>query len=406
MPDLLNRIENSEVHNSFDQLFNQIDIAHKLENITQEDEEVIQRLEQVYTVVALRMKSADPYFVTTNVLDKINSQTENIIKNLTNYSQNKDNPNVNTNNILTTINKELEQVIPLLLELDFPHNIEEMDALRDSIVNYKRSFGQHSSNLEKYHKEIVEQKSAIEERLESLNDHVDEAEEKANQAINDAISKIDGFEERFSSKQEIRTNEFNKEQREREKDFNEKMIEVEDNYEKHKEDLDNRTKRYDEKLQQSKKKIEELIGAIGSGALSYGYKKYADMAMWNKWVWQFITVGSFIALIISAFYIIPDLNSETFNWSVFLIRGLITISFGAMAGYSAKQASNSSKEEQENRDLQLKLATIDSYLEGLPNKEELKSELTKEYFSNSNEYTTEDNENQLNKRDDNEIEEK
>lgn len=121
--------------------------------------------------------------------------------------------------------------------------------------------------------------------------------------------------------------------------------------------------------------VEKLAGVIGNLGVTSGYLKAANSARNSMWLWQSVTIGAFIAVIVFAWYaFLPTMHGD-FKWGAFAPRVFLTITIGVLAAYAVSQADRFFREEKRNRRLALELAAIDPFIALLPQDEQFKFKL-------------------------------
>ena len=120
--------------------------------------------------------------------------------------------------------------------------------------------------------------------------------------------------------------------------------------------------------------VERLVGVIGARGVTYGYKKEADRAWWAALIWQVLTFGALVWLVILAYrlfatHVVPPPTGGTvtvFSWWEVVARLAVTITLGVLAGYAGSQAARYQEVERRNRRLALELEAIGPYVAPLP----------------------------------------
>ena len=144
-----------------------------------------------------------------------------------------------------------------------------------------------------------------------------------------------------------------------------------------------------------KKQVEKLVGVIGNLGVTSGYQKVANHARWALYIWQALTILALGGLIYIAFSMaftqpthpaIPQITSQAtpqaasqvaaqatstvVSDSVFYqglaTRVFLSLTFGILAAYAAKQAAKFFDIEQRNRKLALELEALGPYIAPLP----------------------------------------
>jgi hypothetical protein len=115
-----------------------------------------------------------------------------------------------------------------------------------------------------------------------------------------------------------------------------------------------------------KREADVLVGIIGDRGVTSGHQKAAEEARADAQLWQRITVGAMIILIILAVFIFLPQLAGNFSWESFAGRVFITFTVGVLAAYAGSQADKYQKIERYSRNLALELQAIGPYIAPLP----------------------------------------
>ena len=275
-------------------------------------------------------------------------------------------------------------------------------------INYNMLFG-NSTKVKNYIKQlkynITKQSNILENEVNDIKESfsekrqiIDDMDSDLNQSI---INLKNELNQLINDKNNLATNINTMLEDERKKvdnELNEKCDELETAYatleQNYKNKLDLLTEDYQQKfdnllnnLQNKDKQISTLIGLVGKKSKIGEYNRSSRASFIERVIWQGLTVALFI---ISAIII---------GWLIFTVSEydkLTLIKFGigfitmSASFYTAKQASNSRKDEVYYKKQELELASIDVYLESLTpeSREEIKKNLSDKMFGQAkNTYT-------------------
>jgi hypothetical protein len=119
-------------------------------------------------------------------------------------------------------------------------------------------------------------------------------------------------------------------------------------------------------IEDHKSSVEKLVGVIGNLGVTSGHLRTANYARGATWFWHVVTVAALIALILFGYYVLlPTINGSV-TWESLASRVLLTLTFGVLAAYSARQADKYLDIERRNRKLALELEALGPYLAPLP----------------------------------------
>ena len=326
-----------------------------------ESAENIQRLVQIVSQISIVLKKVDPILVDPGTLDNLNAILTIIEEALNGFKSTNDIAYINNAH-----NKATELLVPLS-NIIIPKDKLDIKSMRDSVLKYRKSVGQHMRRID-------EEITKLDVKIEGLNqtgDQIRETVESQKSRLDESIAE---FQKQFSETEEERRKKFSEYELKWNKEYNEYLTSKKEEFEN---DYQNVLKKRDEQ----NKKVEKLVGAISLKGYSAGFKQVANEERKAKRIFQIGAVLSLLGLIGVAYLIFkaaiePDIRLYAFTGKIFL-----TTAVGILAAYLAKQAEKHEEAERKNRKMELELASIDTYLIGLPEPSQLKiKELLSERF--------------------------
>lgn len=282
--------------------------------------------------------------------------------------------------IINTI-KELEPIVNSIVDVSV---YMARDGIKNSIQLYKRELKNLTTEIEELKNKTTDEFKKIKENDDNELEIISKKQEETQNNINDQIVE---FNAKISELQN--TIDLKNEELESLKDsYNKTLVDIQQNYENKIMSLESQATDDFDKIKEdiSKKdaKISELIGIIGNKANVGEYKTNADKAHAERVRWQIATVVIFgIAFVMMG---LITLLTKDYNITT-LARYVVSVILLGMSGYTAKQASNQRKDEIYFRKQQLELASIDIYLDDMPDdiKVEIKKELSNKIFGQAGE---------------------
>ncbi|MCI7333251.1 MAG: hypothetical protein MSH48_06330 [Mollicutes bacterium] len=282
--------------------------------------------------------------------------------------------------IINTI-KELEPIVNSIVDVSV---YMARDGIKNSIQLYKRELKNLTTEIEELKNKTTDEFKKIKENDDNELEIISKKQEETQNNINDQIVE---FNAKISELQN--TIDLKNEELESLKDsYNKTLVDIQQNYENKIMSLESQATDDFDKIKEdiSKKdaKISELIGIIGNKANVGEYKTNADKAHTERVRWQIATVVIFgIAFVMMG---LITLLTKDYNITT-LARYVVSVILLGMSGYTAKQASNQRKDEIYFRKQQLELASIDIYLDDMPDdiKVEIKKELSNKIFGQAGE---------------------
>lgn len=296
------------------------------------------------------------------------------------------------NNYISNILTTSDSIISKLQKyVDYNIILNNKSNIKNSIRNYKYEITKQSSNLEKEVTGILQyinqQKDNIENENSELNNKIKEVNDSLNN-LNDNQTDLKDNVDKFiveskNNIEEMVTAEKNNIDELKENSKNE----LNNNFNELSEQYTNKFEELLKNIDEKDKKISKLIGIVGDKARIGEYKKNADMSRKERIIWQVITIILFLIAFGLMLYV--TLTSKDYNKFTIFKYIVSAILMGA-ATYTAKQASNSRKDEVYYRKQELELASIDVYLENMnpESREEIKKTLSSKMFGQAqNTYT-------------------
>lgn len=389
------RLEEHPYRTNVDSLFTRIEECKELEELSEHEFDTLHRIDEVYQIVQFRINSVDPMLLSKTTLDGISNNTNEVHSQLAAVIQNHNLNNVSQKMAhINRINELLDSVVIQITQIYQPLVPSEVEALRDSLVSTRQSLSQHNRYIKEEYERFGTDKQGIEEEIKEISSTLTSVETQVDTAVEKATDQLVDFERMFSEKQQERIEEFtdslNAWETKFDDDFDDmkeifsqKIKDVEEEFEKYKSRLDSRMEEHDIDVKGTKDELYSLIEVAGNDVMSDGYAKYANKAAINKLVWQVVSVVSLIGLVSAAYSIIPSLEQEKFSWVTLAARSLLTVSIAALTGFTIRQAHLAHLEEQQSREMQLKLGSIEPYLKNFPleKRNEIKEKLVVDYFS-------------------------
>lgn len=321
--------------------------------------------------------------------DLLNDVIDNDYNNLKNYCRSIVS---GSNGYFSSISSTVDTIInKIITYIDFNLLLSNNSGIKRYVKSYKSEITRQSRAVEDEVKDLLsiinEKKEDIEQKNSSLNQDINEFRKKLEELsknqkelngsvevmLDESKEKIDKIIENEKAKF---SDLYNSEKQELQKEFTNLSDEYNQKFEELLKDLNLKDQ-----------KISKLIGIVGEKARIGEYKKNADSSRFERIVWQVITVILFLVAFGLMLYV--TITSKDYN-SFTVFKYIVSAILMGAATYTAKQASNSRKDEVYYRKQELELASIDVYLESMEptNREEIKKNLSTKMFGQAqNTYT-------------------
>lgn len=350
-----------------------------LSNLTTKQIERLGRIQKTFYFLKESLDKVDPWLISINTLANLNAPISNILGELTNFKNDKNDQRLN--NIFSHL-EQLIQYFPQILVTKTP---EEIEGVRNSVIKFRQSVGQHLSHLEK---SITETSTALIKNTEKLNE--------LTSATNDQKTRVDSivneFQKQFLDAQTQRGQEFSNFINKGESDLKGTLESIEDSLEQQTttqqnsfgsliEELKSKVQTELDQIQEMNKEAEKILGLISMKGLAHGYQKIANNEGRKAFIWNILSVLSIIGILLFGYKFII-LHQGTMSWTTLVSRIVLTGVGLTLFTYCSKQATIHRSEERRNRKIELELASLDPYLKDLEpsHQKEVKENLVNKYF--------------------------
>ncbi|MBT2736204.1 hypothetical protein [Bacillus sp. ISL-7] len=359
-------------------ILNEIDSSNN-SNTSTKDLQMLGRINDTFSFLKDTLDKADPWLISTNTLDNINSPISNVLSEISNYKS--DRNQVHLNNIFSY----LENLLVNLSQLVITKTPEEIEGVRSSIIRFKQSVGQHLSHLEKDAKEASSALTRNTEKLNELTSSIESQKTRIDSIVNEFQSQfLQGQTQRnelFNDFLKGSESEFNDTLESRDNSLKQQLNEQSDTFESLIDNFKSKMQTELDQIHAMNKEAEKIVGIISMKGLAHGYQKIANDEGQKAFWWNIGSLISMVAVIVFGVVFLL-MHKGAFDWTALVSRIVLTGVGITLFTYCAKQATNHRNEERRNRKIELELASLDPYLKDLePEKQkEVKQTLVNKYF--------------------------
>lgn len=407
--------------------------------------EKISLIESTMDAFAELLKSADPLLISSTYETSLTDTLNQIEAYLENYVEDSETYNSNLDTTLSQVDS-IKNLFPYLIPK--PSNIG-IEYLRETVVNSRRSASQHLNNMsadfeekiaeinETYsekHQEIEEQFTEKQNQLEgtfaekftAFETQVKEKQDEFSETLAESLSEVKAL-----NKLSNETTETINSQKDRldsaiaeyQKQFSERVAEYQKQFSEGEEErrkklevsIQARDKAYAKETKErttelnawgkefkenSEKLIYQLrdfakeadvtVGLMSEKSLQNDFIIQADKEKNRAWMWNLATFVAIVLLLVAVGYIfvhtiISPLPTDQTSYPQILSKFLVTAVIGIIARWTSRQANRHLAEERRLRKLALELATINPFLNNLPDeiKFKVKEILAMRYYGNN-----------------------
>ena len=367
--------KNHAIHTTYQNLLILLDD----EELISEDIDVISILDRVRQAALYTRSCLDnviPAIVNHGALNNANSYLQAIINGVNAFKTNK-----NIEHLNNTAN-HIDNLIAQFAAFPIPRPTVESGTFSNAILAFKEqaeaiivSLSQQKDQIQGQLNEVSNASSDVGQQFGHLLNKVEQQNELINKTIDDFREQFESYESESSEKLLTKLDE-NKEQIDI---VQSELIEQHDALSlKHKEDAE----KVINTLEQKKKEASDLVQIIGNVGITGNYQNIANQEQQTADRWRNIALILMLAMVGAIALTIFVSVENGFDWKLALFRLMATMVLAIPAAYAAKESSKHRALENFNRKAELELASLDPFLEKLPEEKrhQIKESLTDKFF--------------------------
>jgi hypothetical protein len=286
-----------------------------------------------------------------------------------------------------------------------------VEGVREGVVAFRRSAGQHLRHLEAAADETEKRIQELADRIRETTSEIQSQKGRLDQAIAT-------FQEQFQTGEQARASEVRNAEAKRQEQFTQAQQqrteahdqlssewkntlaglaqEYEKRFEVLAEDSDTtfaeKRSQFDEAakaalaiLNEQREEAKKIVRVIARTGMAGGYQEVADQEGRRALGWHAIGVVAVVGLVVFAIVAFVATLAPDVEWTVFGARLFVAAAFGLLAAYAERQANRHADSERRNRRWQLVLASVNPYLTDLPEERqhEIKALIAEKVFAAS-----------------------
>lgn len=353
----------------------------------QEDEVSLEALLSLHRIKRIcqnfkhQVSAADTELVSLTALSTIDQNLLKIKQELVNFKKARSNAHINAAGVAA------DSILLHSRAFWIPIVDLDLEQLKDSIASFRKSIGQNARYAEN---ELASLRAEVKDVNDSLRMVRKELEENKNRA--DSV--ISDLQAQFSKSEDNRRSEHNqllKVMADELDDSKEKHTvnmsslhkDVSDKFNALEKSLGEKANGYISEIKENKEQAESLIHVIANTGMVGGYQRVANEERSVGRFWDAVTLLSLAGMVVFAMNVFSSVLEE-FSITSFIAKLGVILTFGALAGYSSKQAEKHHSVERRNRKVELELASIGPFLAELPKEDRnrVKSIVADRLFAN------------------------
>lgn len=370
--------EEFENHVLFDRLKSLTEILSSDEAVENIELERLSRYQTLHDYIFQRVKLTLPDLIQKTEFDALSNEINAAVTQLNSYLGNKNIGHFNNadNYLNSALNKVKLLPIPVA-KTDF--NFSKKIASFENTV--KKKYASLEKEYDRTNKKLEEVKVSLTEK----NKQIDTLSQLLLDKENEIKNVTSNIQTNFKNIQANQTQSL-KEDR---KKYKEEVEKEKSNYRKDIEDLksgiDVDTSLLVNRLKEKLKEAEKLVNVIGNVGVTGNYQIIANEHKETANIWRGLAIAFMTIFSGLLVWTIIDLSADGFNWTKSLIRLLAAAALSYPATYAARESTKHRNLETLNRKAELELASINPFIEILPDqlKHTIKEKLVEKYFGNN-----------------------
>lgn len=424
MSEWIDRVENHVVNLQLQQIRELLSQIEKYADAQVDTLEDHNRLSQIVSFISAALSNADPMMVPNPTLSSLSSQAQKVIQEVTNYSNNKNRPH------LVNANNHADNMLIQARSLLVPSSLSDVEGLRESVGNFRKSAGQFLRYMEVDFNKLKTEIQELSAKSQESNNEISAQKGRLDTAITQ-------FQQQFSDSAERRREEFANAEKEREashkealsdlekrfeeielekkaefesfiatsgteinskvEEFKQKLITVEGNAksiaDELKETAENQiislssdSENILKELSAKREEASKIVQIIGNIGVTGNFQRIANQEKKAADSLRILALILMIGMVLVIGLTILIAAKDGFDWKLSLFRIGAALVLAIPATYAASESSKHRVAEYRNRQAELELASIDPFLEKMPDetRNELKARLTDRFFGCSN----------------------
>lgn len=381
------KIETHRVYTDLQNVQDELEIISKIEEKAPVEVEALARIASIIKRFSVTLDNCDKEYIAMAWLDETATALTNIKNHLNTYKTTKDS-NYLTNQSFTQLNTVLFNIA----------KINSVNHEKNEVITVLESTEEYRKVLENYNRQLYEKVKSLSEEITNLRGIIAEDKKQTEKdlnnfknTINTERQRLDSFATKYQDQMAADQKSFSELEGSLKDAFNTAQEERKNVFDStigiFKADSVNLIENYGKKFSDYEHQVENIVGVVNTNMFSHRYKQVADDAKersknWHRLAVFLMAVGAGFAI-----YTFVVSLSDDITWIKFIAKIFATITIASGAVYAARQATKQEKVERYARKIEMELVAIDPFIQSLEKEKqsEIKEEIAKKIFGNSDE---------------------
>ena len=370
-------LENYEKHVLFDKLQQFSEVLSDEKAIEKIDVENLSFFQSVFDYISQRIKLTLPDLVQVSEMDALSNEISAGVTQINNFLGN--NNAGHLTNATNNFNSSLTRI------RNFPIPLSKND------FNFSKKIANFESTAIKKFKTLEKEKESIEKSLTEFQTDLENKDKEIKRLIKlveDKETEIKNLNSNFQTEfNNIKTNQSQSFEADK-KAFRSEIDTAKNTFRTEidglKTEIDTDTSELVNNLNKKLEEAKKIVNVIGNVGVTGNYQIIANEHKKTANFWRGMAIAFMIIFSGLLVWTIIDLSADGFNWTKSLIRLIAAAALSYPATYAARESSKHRRLETINRNAELELASINPFIEILPEakKQAIKEKLVEKYFGN------------------------
>ncbi|MEH6648883.1 MAG: hypothetical protein V7707_02525 [Motiliproteus sp.] len=360
--------------------------------------DLIDKINQGVSYSKICIANAIPSLINIGHLNNANAQLASALSEISNFITNKNITHLNN------ASNNIDAVMPQLNALPIPSSIISEETHVEAVESFRAQIEKSLLSLKSLNSELVETITTISDKsaqqshkISSISDAIDQHQESIEESLENFNLRFDTLENESSAKIDIiaanADDKCNNIETNYQTSLESKKAEIEDaftdildknetEHAKQSEKLSSSANKIIQALEKNKLTASNLVQIIGNIGITGNYQKIANQEKEAADKWRNIALGLMIGMVVVIAFTIAISASNGFDWKLALFRIGAALILAIPATYAARESTKHRALENHNRRAELELASLDPFLEKLPEevRHKVKEGLTDKFF--------------------------
>ncbi|TRO64512.1 hypothetical protein [Christiangramia sabulilitoris] len=370
--------EEFENHVLFDRLNSLTEILASEKTSEKIELQRLSRFQTVHDYIYQRVKLTLPDLVQKTEFDTLSNEINAAVSQLNSFLGN--------NNVghLNNVDNYLNSAINKIKLLPIPVSKTDFNFSK-KVASFENTAKKKYASLEKEYENTNKKLTDVKTNLSEKNKQIESLSKQLIDKENEIKNLTSNIQTNFKNIQANQVQSLKEDRKKYKEEVEKEKVSYRKQIEDLKENIDIDTSKLVQKLETKLKEAEQLVNVIGNVGVTGNYQIIANQHKKTANIWRGLAIAFMTIFSVLLVWTIIDLSADGYNWTKSVIRLLAAAALSYPATYAAKESTKHRNLETLNRNAELELASINPFIEILPDqkKHTIKEKLVEKYFGNN-----------------------